>query len=73
MAFLKIKEDEFLKAKDGLVSIMNIINKCTENTDIEVLFKIAFGFSLSRKDINKLAEEYNKVKDDKNNEFIKQI
>ena len=73
LAFIKIKEEEFLKAKDGLVSIMNIINKCMENTDIEVLFKIAFGFSLSRKDINKLAEEYNKVKDDKNNEFVKQI
>jgi hypothetical protein len=73
LAFLKIKEDEFLKAKDGLISIMNIINKCLENPDIDVLFKIAFGFSLSRKDLNKLANEYNKVKDDKNNEFVKQL
>ena len=73
LAFIKIKEDEFLKAKDGLISIMNIINKCLENPDIDVLFKIAFGFSLSRKDLNKLANEYNKVKDDKNNEFVKQL
>jgi hypothetical protein len=73
LAFIKIKEEEFLKAKDGLISIMNIINKCLENPDIDVLFKIAFGFSFSRKDLNKLANECNKVKDDKNNEFVKQL
>ena len=73
LAFIKIKEDEFLKAKDGLISIMNIINKCLENPDIDVLFKIEFGFSLSRNDLNKLANEYNKIKDDKNNEFVKQL
>ena len=69
----EFKEDEFLKAKDGLISIMNNINKCLENPDIDVLFKIEFGFSLSRNDLNKLANEYNKVKDDKNNEFVKQL
>ena len=73
LAFIKIKEDEFLKAKDGLISIMNNINKCLENPDIDVLFKIEFGFSLSRNDLNKLANEYNKIKDDKNNEFVKQL
>ena len=40
---------------------------------IDVLFKIEFGFSLSRNDLNKLANEYNKIKDDKNNEFVKQL
>ncbi len=69
----EFKEDEFLKAKDGLISIMNNINKCLENPDIDVLFKIEFGFSLSRNDLNKLANEYNKIKDDKNNEFVKQL
>ena len=64
---------KFLKAKDGLISIMNNINKCLENPDIDVLFKIEFGFSLSRNDLNKLANEYNKIKDDKNNEFVKQL
>ena len=33
----EFKEDEFLKAKDGLISIMNIINKSLENPDIDVL------------------------------------
>ena len=73
LSFIKIKEDEFLKAKDGLISIKNIINKSLENPDIDVLFKIVFGFSLSRNDWNKLTNEYNKVKDDKNNEFVKQL
>ena len=69
----EFKEDEFLKAKDGLIWIKNIINKSLENPDIDVLLKIVFGFSLSRNDWNKLANEYNKIKDDKNNEFVKQL
>ena len=40
LAFIKIKEDEFLKAKDGLISIKNIINKSLENPDIDFLFKM---------------------------------
>jgi len=73
LAFLKIKEDEFLKGKDGLASIMQTLNKCYENVDIENLFKIAFGFSLSRKDLDKLGIEYDKIKNDENNEFVKQL
>ena len=73
LAFLKIKEDEFLIGKDGLASIMQTLNKCYENVDIENLFKIAFGFSLSRKDLDKLGIEYDKIKNDENNEFVKQL
>ncbi len=73
LAFLKIKEDEFLKGKDGLASIMQTLNKCYENVDIENLFKIAFGFSLSRKDLDKLGKEYDKVKDNPKNEFVQQL
>ena len=73
LALLKSKENEFLKGKDGLVSIMATLNKSMENTDVENLFKIAFGFSLSRKDLDKLGNEFNKVKNEKNNEFVKQL
>ena len=73
LAFLKSKEDEFLKATDGLPSIMQTVNKCLENVDIENVFKTAFGFSLSRKDLDKLGKEYDKVKNNQNNEFIKQL
>ena len=71
--FLKLKENEFLKGKDGLASIMQTINQCLENVDIENLFKIAFGFSLSRKDLDKLGKEYDKIKDNQNDEFVKQL
>ena len=73
LALLKSKENEFLKGKDGLVSIMATLNKSMENTDVENLFSIAFGFSLSRKDLDKLGNEFNKVKNEKNNEFVKQL
>ena len=73
LAFLKLKEKEFLKGKDGLASIMQTINQCLENVDIENLFKIAFGFSLSRKDLDKLGKEYDKIKDNQNDEFVKQL
>ena len=73
LALLKSKENEFLKGKDGLVSIMATLNKSMENTDVENLFKIAFGFSLSRKDLDKLRNEFNKIKNEKNNEFVKQL
>jgi len=73
LAFLKLKEDEFLGAKDGLVSIMNTCNNCLEHVDVENLFKVAFGFSLSRKHIDKFGNEYDKVKNDKKNEFVKQL
>jgi len=73
LAFLKLKEDKFMEGKDGLASIMPTINECTENVDIEKMFKIAFGFSISRNLINQLGDEYEKIKDDSKNEFVKQL
>ena len=73
LAFLKLKEDKFLEGKDGLASIMPIINECTENVDVEKVFNTAFGFSISRKYIDKLGNEYEKIKNDENNEFVKQL
>ena len=73
LAFLKLKEDKFMEGKDGLASIMQTINECTENVDIEKMFKIAFGFSISRNFINQLGNEFEKIKDDPKNEFVKQL
>ena len=73
LAFLKLKEDKFMEGKDGLASIMQTINECTENVDIEKMFKIAFGFSISRNFINQLGTEFEKIKDDPKNEFVKQL
>ena len=46
-----------------------------ENLDIDLdeLFKIAFGFSISKKEIENYEKEYDKNKDNKNNEFIIQL
>ena len=50
-----------------------MINNCFENVDIKELFKIAFGFNITKKLIEGYEKEYEKVKNDKNNEFISQI
>ena len=73
LAFLKIKEEKFLAGKNGLASIMETINSCCVDVNIEQLFKIAFDFSLSRKFIEKCGEEYEKVKNNPKNEFVAQL
>ena len=73
LAFLKINEEKFLEGKDGLTSIMNVFKQIDENTDIELLFEVGFGFSLSRKDLDKLEKNYEKVKNDEKNEFVQQL
>jgi hypothetical protein len=52
-----------------------VIKKSLENIDIDIdeLFKIAFGFSISKKEIENYEKEYDKNKDNKNNEFILQL
>ena len=73
LAFLKLKEEEFLKGKDGLASIMQTLNEAYEKLDIEKLFKIAFGFSISRKTIDEFGKEYETIKNDAKNEFVQQL
>ena len=73
LAFLKMKEEKFLAGKNGLASIMETINSCCVDVNIDELFKIAFDFSLSRKFIEKCGEEYEKVKNNSKNEFVAQL
>lgn len=73
MAFIKLKEDQLIEGKKGVDSTFIIMEKCLKNVNMNELFKIAFGFSLSKKLIESYEKEYDKVKDDKNNEFIAQI
>ncbi len=71
MAILKLNETNFAKAKKG--EVIPLIYQCHENIDIEELFKVAFGFNISRNYIDKCEEEYEKVKDDEKNEFLAQL
>ena len=74
LAILKINEKEFVSRNSGGVdSIFIAITNCCKKLDVEELFKIGFGFSLSKKDIDGYEKEYEKVKDDNSNEFIKQL
>jgi hypothetical protein len=73
LAFIKLKEKDFIEGKGGNDSTFLVINNCFENVDIKELFKIAFGFNITKKLIEGYEKEYEKVKNDKNNEFISQI
>lgn len=73
LAFLKMKEKQFIKGKPGIVYTMEIIKKCFDDIDIEALFKVAFSFHLSKKHINKFELEYEQNKNNANNEFMKQL
>jgi hypothetical protein len=73
LAFLKTKEQKLIDCT-GLDVLFKILKECFENVDIEELFKIAFGFHLSKKEIENLEKEYDKNKGNKNaNEFMAQL
>lgn len=72
LAFLKTKEQQLLECT-GLDVLFKILKECFENVDIDKLFKIAFGYNFTKKDIANYEKEYDKVKGDKTNEFISQL
>ena len=57
LGLLALKENEILKQKKYL-EIMEIIRAATDNIDIDRLFKKSFGFSISRKEIQKYENLY---------------
>ena len=73
LAFLKLKEKDFISNKKGIFYSMNTIKLLFDNIDIDELFKVAFSFSLSRSHIKKYEEEYEQNKNNKDNEFVKQL
>ena len=73
LAFLKMKEKEFVTGKPGIINTMDVMKKIFENIDIEALFKTAFNFHLSKKHITKFEQEYELNKKNSNNEFVMQI
>ena len=71
IAFLKSKESEFIKAGNHLEKVMNTLNSCFKNVNVDSLFKEAFNMHLSKNDIKRYENEYEKVKDDRKNEFMR--
>ena len=72
LAFLKIKENSFLQSK-GIISTMDALHESINNFDIEYLFDIAFGFHISKNQIKKFENEFEKNKDNENEEFMSQL
>ena len=72
LAFLKSREQEISECV-AMDEIFDIMKKFFENVNINEISKIAFGFHLSKKDIEFYEREYDKVKDDNTNEFMKQL
>ena len=72
LAFLKSKEQKIIECKQ-MDNLFKTVKSCFENVNIEEIIKIAFGFHLSKKDIEYLEKEYEKNKNNKNNEFISQL
>ena len=73
LAFLKIKENEFIKSGNSLEYVMNTMNSCFKDVNIDLLFKEAFSIHLSKNDIKRYENEYEKVKGDRKNEFMSLI
>ena len=72
IAFLKMKENDFIKNPSGIFYSSVTLKKLFENIEVEELFKEAFDLNLSKKHIAKYEEEYEENKDNPNNEFMKQ-
>ena len=73
IAFLKMKENDFIKNPNGIFYSSVTLKKLFENIEVEELFKEAFDLNLSKKHIAKFEEEYEENKDNPNNEFMKQV
>ena len=72
LAFLKIREKKFLESKN-MMNTLDAIHEPIDNIDIEYLFSIAFGFHLSKNQIKKFEAEYEKNKNNENDEFMAQL
>ena len=71
LALLKLKENVFCKGKAGCS--LPLIQSVPDKVNVDDLFKTAFGFQISRNYIEKCEEEFEKNKDNKDNEFIAQL
>ena len=72
LGILKVKEKFFIESRNMSETLI-ALRKKIEIQDLENLFNFAFGFHLSKETIKKLEIEYEKVKNEKGDEFISQL
>lgn len=70
LALIKLKEEKLLACKEMEEIMMELKDIVSDDIDVEELLKIAFGFSLSRKDIKKYEDFYENNKENKEDEII---
>ena len=72
LAFLKLREKYFIQSS-GIMDTMNALHETIDNIDVETIFNVAFGFHLSKDQIKKYEAEYEKNKNNDNDEFMSQL
>ena len=72
LGLFKINEKVILTPKN-FEELMDKFRSLTKNVDVDELLKISFSFSFSRKDIKRYEERYEKTKNNKEDELIKQV
>jgi hypothetical protein len=72
LAFLKLREKYFIQS-NGIMETMNALHETIDNIDVETIFNVAFGFHLSKDQIKKYEAEYEKNKNNNNDEFMSQL
>ena len=72
LAFLKLREKSFIQS-NGIMETMNALHESFDNVDVETIFNVAFGFHLSKDQIKKYEAEYEKNKNNDNDEFMSQL
>lgn len=73
LAFLKIKQYDIIRSESELSDLMNEVKRVYDGVQVDELFEEAFKLSISRKYIRQCEEQYERVKNDKNNEFVYMI
>ena len=68
-----MKKKVFITNKTGIFYSANTLKELFNGVEVEELFKEAFGFSLSRKHIDKYEKQYEANKNNPNNEFMQQL
>ena len=73
LAFLKLKQYDIIHSESELSDLMNEVKRVYDGITVDELFEEAFKFSISRNYIRQCEDEYERVKGDKNNEFVYMI
>ena len=73
LALIKINKEKFLKKGVEDEYLYHLFKNKFDEIDPELLLETAFNLRFSKEDIKKYEDEYEKVKDNPKNEFIKQL